>query len=214
MAVSYGGCEVAHRIINRLPRLTRCELSYVPYQRKERVMATESSNLYAPPKSAVKDVADRETLELASRWARLAAILLDSLVGFILFTPAYVMNWATLVQQARGNPAMVWINLAKTGGWFYLGLLGALIVLAIDLVLLARNGQTIGKKLLGIKVVSVDGSPVSLFRVFFLRYVCNTVLTLIPLFGSLYSLVDCLMIFGESRRTVHDRIADTIVIKA
>jgi uncharacterized RDD family membrane protein YckC len=144
----------------------------------------------------------------------LAAILLDSLVGFILFVPAYVTNWATLVQQARGNPAMVWISLAKTGGWFYLGLLGALIVLAIDLVLLARNGQTIGKKLLGIKVVRVDGSPVSLFRVFFLRYVCNTVLTLIPLFGSLYSLVDCLMIFGESRRTVHDRIADTIVIKA
>jgi hypothetical protein len=29
-----------------------------------------------------------------------------------------------------------------------------------------------------------------------------------------YSLVDCLMIFSESRRTVHDRIADTIVIKA
>jgi uncharacterized RDD family membrane protein YckC len=80
--------------------------------------------------------------------------------------------------------------------------------------LLARNGQTIGKKLLGIKVVRVDGSPVSLFRVFFLRYVCNTFLTLIPVAGSLYSLVDVLMIFSESRRTVHDHIADTIVIKA
>jgi len=87
-------------------------------------------------------------------------------------------------------------------------------VLAIDLTLLARNGQTIGKKLLGIKVVRVDGSPVSLYRVFFLRYVCNTILTLVPFFGSLYSVVDSLMIFSESRRTVHDRIADTIVIKA
>jgi uncharacterized RDD family membrane protein YckC len=177
-------------------------------------MATESSNLYAPPKSAVKDVGGDETLESASRAARLAAVMLDGLLGFVWFTPAYIANFATIAQQSRGNPAMVWINLAKTGGWFYLGLLGALIVLAIDLTLLARNGQTIGKKLLGIKVVRVDGSPVSLFRVFFLRYVCNTLLTLIPLFGSLYSLVDCLMIFSESRRTVHDRIADTIVIKA
>ena len=177
-------------------------------------MATESSNLYAPPKSAVKDVGGDETLESASRAARLAAVMLDGLLGFVWFTPAYIANFATIAQQSRGNPAMVWINLAKTGGWFYLGLLGALIVLAIDLTLLARNGQTIGKKLLGIKVVRVDGSPVSLFRVFFLRYVCNTFLTLIPLFGSLYSLVDCLMIFSESRRTVHDRIADTIVIKA
>jgi len=177
-------------------------------------MATESSNLYAPPKSAVKDVGGDETLESASRAARLAAVMLDGLLGFVWFTPAYIANFATIAQQSRGNPAMVWINIAKTGGWFYLGLLGALIVLAIDLTLLARNGQTIGKKLLGIKVVRVDGSPVSLFRVFFLRYVCNTLLTLIPLFGSLYSLVDCLMIFSESRRTVHDRIADTIVIKA
>ena len=177
-------------------------------------MATESSNLYAPPKSAVKDVGGDETLESASRAARLAAVMLDGLLGFVWFIPAYIANFATIAQQSRGNPAMVWINLAKTGGWFYLGLLGALIVLAIDLTLLARNGQTIGKKLLGIKVVRVDGSPVSLFRVFFLRYVCNTFLTLIPLFGSLYSLVDCLMIFSESRRTVHDRIADTIVIKA
>ena len=177
-------------------------------------MATESSNLYAPPRSAVKDVGGDEALDLASRSSRLGAVIVDSLVAFILFTPAYVTNFTAIAQQSRGNPLAVWVNLAKTGGWFYVGLLGALVVLAIDLVLLARNGQTIGKKLLGIKVVRVDGSPVSLFRVFFLRYVCNTFLTLIPLFGSLYSLVDCLMIFGESRRTVHDRIADTIVIKA
>jgi len=177
-------------------------------------MATESSNLYAPPKSAVKDVAGDEALELASRSARLVAVTIDGLLGFIWFAPVYITNFATVAQQARGSPIMVWINLARTGGWFYVGVLGALVVLAIDLTLLARNGQTIGKKLLGIKVVRVDGSPVSLYRVFFLRYVCNTLLTLIPLFGSLYSLVDCLMIFSESRRTVHDRIADTIVIKA
>lgn len=144
----------------------------------------------------------------------MAAVMLDGILGFICFTPAYIMNFATLMQQARGNPVVFWINLARTGGWFYVGALGALVVLAIDLTLLARNGQTIGKKVLGIKVVRVDGSPVSLFRVFFLRYVCNTFLTLIPVAGSLYSLVDVLMIFSESRRTVHDHIADTIVIKA
>jgi uncharacterized RDD family membrane protein YckC len=177
-------------------------------------MATESSNLYAPPRSAVKDVGGDEALDLASRSARLGAVIVDGILGFICFTPAYAMNFATIAQQSRGNPTAVWVNLAKTGGWFYVGVLGALVVLAIDLTLLARNGQTIGKKLLGIKVVRVDGSPVSLVRVFFVRYVCNTLLTLIPLFGSLYSLVDSLMIFGESRRTVHDRIADTIVIKA
>jgi uncharacterized RDD family membrane protein YckC len=177
-------------------------------------MATDSSNLYAPPRSAVKDVVGDEAFELASRWARLGAVMFDGFLGFIAFAPAYIMNFATLAQLSRGNPLAVWVNLAKTGAWFYIGVVGALVVLAIDVTLLARNGQTIGKKLLGIKVVRVDGSPVSFVRVFFVRYVGNTFLTLIPLVGSLYSLVDCLMIFSESRRTVHDRIADTIVIKA
>jgi uncharacterized RDD family membrane protein YckC len=177
-------------------------------------MATESSNLYAPPKSAVKDVEADDALDLASRWARLAAVIIDGLFGFAGFIPAYVTNFATIAQQSRGNPVAIWVGLAKTGSWFYLGVIGALIVLAIDITLLARNGQTIGKKLLGIKVVRVDGSPVSFVRVFFVRYVFNTFLTLIPLVGSLYSLADSLMIFSESRRTAHDRIADTIVINA
>ena len=177
-------------------------------------MASSVDNQYAPPKSAVADVGDEAAFNLASRSARLGAITLDGLIGFIAFAPAYVMNFAALAQQARGNPLLVWVALAKTGAWFYFGVLVALLVLAIDLTLLAGNGQTIGKKLLGIKVVRVDGSPATLFRVFFIRYVCNTFLTLIPLLGSLYSLVDCLMIFGEKRRTVHDYIADTIVIKA
>ncbi|HEV7611615.1 MAG TPA: RDD family protein [Steroidobacteraceae bacterium] len=176
-------------------------------------MAGSLDNQYAPPKSAVADVGDEAASNLASRGARLAAVTIDGLLGFIGFMPAYVMNFATLTQHAR-NPVAAWIGIAKSGGWFYVGVLLALVVLAIDLRLLARNGQTIGKKLLGIKVVRVDGSPVTLFRVFFLRYVCNTFIQFVPLLGSLYALVDDLMIFGEKRRTVHDYIADTIVINA
>jgi uncharacterized RDD family membrane protein YckC len=177
-------------------------------------MASNLGNQYAPPKSAVADIADEKGAQLASRIARLAAVTLDGLLGFSGFAPAYVQNFAQIARAAGNNPLSVWVSLAKTGGWFYLGASVALIVLIIDLILLARNGQTIGKKLLGIKVVRVDGTPVTLFRVFFLRYVCNTFLSLIPLLGSIYGLADSLMIFGEKRRTIHDYIADTIVIKA
>jgi uncharacterized RDD family membrane protein YckC len=58
--------------------------------------------------------------------------------------------------------------------------------------------------------VRVDGSPVSLGRLILLRNVVVWVLSLIPMFG----IVDVLFIFGESRQCLHDRIADTIVIKA
>jgi uncharacterized RDD family membrane protein YckC len=177
-------------------------------------MANEVGNQYAPPRSSVADVGGDVGTVKAARSARLLAVILDGFIGFICFVPAYAVNFTAIAQQARGNPVGVWIAVAKAGGWFYFGLVAAMAVLVIDLVLMARDGQTIGKKLVGIKVVRVDGSKVSLFRIFVVRYVFNTFLTLIPFFGTLYSLVDCLMIFGEPRRCAHDYLADTIVIKA
>jgi uncharacterized RDD family membrane protein YckC len=72
------------------------------------------------------------------------------------------------------------------------------------------NGQTIAKKMLDIKVVRTDGSPVSLSRIFWLRNFVNGLLGVIPL----YSLIDVLLIFGAERQCIHDKIADTIVVKA
>jgi uncharacterized RDD family membrane protein YckC len=81
---------------------------------------------------------------------------------------------------------------------------------AITIVLMMRNGQSIGKKATGIKVVRSDGSPVSLSRLIWLRNVVNWIISIIPLYG----LIDVLFIFGESRQCLHDKIADTIVVKA
>src|SRR6185295_20410478 len=75
---------------------------------------------------------------------------------------------------------------------------------------MSRNGQSIAKKLLHIKVVRIDGSSVSLGRLIWLRNVLNGLISFIPL----YSIVDVLFIFGESRQCLHDRIAGTIVVRA
>jgi uncharacterized RDD family membrane protein YckC len=74
----------------------------------------------------------------------------------------------------------------------------------------ARNGQSIAKKLLSIKVVRSDGSRASLGRIFWLRNIVNTLLSIVPLYG----VIDALFIFGEQRQCLHDKIADTIVVKA
>ena len=73
-----------------------------------------------------------------------------------------------------------------------------------------RNGQSIAKKLLGIKVVRSDGSPASLGRLIWLRNVLNWFISIVPLYG----VVDSLFIFGEAHQCLHDKIADTIVVKA
>jgi uncharacterized RDD family membrane protein YckC len=96
--------------------------------------------------------------------------------------------------------------------------LGAAVVALIGLVVwswftlryMARNSQSIAKKWLQIKVVRADGSRVSLGRLILLRNVVVWILSMIPLF----SIVDALFIFGEARQCLHDKIADTIVVKA
>ena len=85
---------------------------------------------------------------------------------------------------------------------------------AINGYLLATQGQTVGKKLLGIRVVRSDGSRASLARLIGLRYVLSWVIVIVPVVGVIYALLDSLMIFRESRKCLHDNLADTIVVKA
>ena len=61
-------------------------------------------------------------------------------------------------------------------------------------MLVYRNAQTIGKKLVGIKVARTDGSRASLARIFWLRNVVNQLVTMVlafvPFVGGFYPLVD------------------------
>jgi uncharacterized RDD family membrane protein YckC len=183
-------------------------------------MVTPANNLYAPPKSAVADVAADEGAERATRGQRFGAKFIDGLCWTVPFIPAYLMAWPTILRSAKpgGHPGTgaigVWTILAGTGIAFYIGALLILGLIVVTAVLVHRNGQTIGKKTLGIKIVRTDGSRATLARIFWLRYLVNTLLSLIPALGSLYVLVDILFIFGKPQRCIHDYIADTIVVKA
>jgi uncharacterized RDD family membrane protein YckC len=73
------------------------------------------------------------------------------------------------------------------------------------------NGRSLGKKLLGIRVVDVNtGAPCS-FKQSAIRHVG----TLIPLVHVVYGIVECVMVIVQSdHRRFGDRWADTIVIEA
>jgi len=174
-------------------------------------------NNYAPPQSVVADISSYDLpFEKATRLSRLGAVLLDGLIFTISFIPSYATAFRTMI-HTRPNAAnyfAFWAAMANSGAWFYVASLINLVLLVITIVLVYRNGQTIGKKLVGIKVARTDGSRASLARIFWLRNVVNTAFTVVPILGPLYSLVDICLIFGGQRRCCHDYIADTIVIRA
>ena len=167
------------------------------------------SNLYAPPQAAVRDVADPAvTVVLAERSTRLGASIIDGLVfGLLVYAPFIALGVVGAAASNSGNEAGA---SGMMGLGFVVGLAGFAIFCWLTIKNMIANGQSIGKKMVGIKVVRRDGSPVSLGRMIWLRNVLVWAMGLIPLFG----LVDSLFIFAESRQCLHDKIADTIVVVA
>ncbi len=128
------------------------------------------------------------TSELAGRGERLAAAIVDGIaLLFVLY----------------GFP------LIGTGFGFTFFML--LCLAGIQIYLLTTSGQTIGKKLLNIRIVKYDDESDGGFVTnVLLRGVVNGVIGIVPF----YAIVDVLFIFRDDQRCIHDLIASTKVIKA
>jgi len=171
------------------------------------------TNPYAPPRSMVTDVLDPAgEVILADRGTRFGAAMVDGLIfSAIVYLPAFLIFGAIpgfTGGYGRPDPTPA---LLIVGSFLILGF-AAWCWFTIKYV--KANGQSIGKRILGIKLVRSDGSAVSLSRVFWLRNFLNGLIGVIPLLGALYTLVDLLFIFAESRQCLHDKLADTIVVIA
>jgi uncharacterized RDD family membrane protein YckC len=168
------------------------------------------TNPYAPPRATVLDIADpNASVVPADRGTRLVATILDGMVIAVMVYMPFMV--AAIMVGAIGRATGIGNNV---GPLFLaigsLGIVGFIVWCWLTIKYVRSNGQTIGKKILGIKVVRTDGSAISLGRIFWLRNVVNGLISIIPLYG----IIDALFIFGESRQCVHDKIADTFVVKA
>ena len=160
--------------------------------------------------------------QLAGRGARLAARIIDGIitsVPFFIVLPGILALMATVASLDESGMSedeiayQLGLIVAQSGmATNILIALGSWIVIAIiQIVLLTQNGQTIGKKLLGVKIVMHDtGKNGGFVPNVLLRAFVNGLLSAIPF----YKLVDVLFIFREDKRCVHDLIAKTSVVKA
>jgi uncharacterized RDD family membrane protein YckC len=94
-------------------------------------------------------------------------------------------------------------------------LLGWLGLLIVQVVLLSTSGQSLGKRIVGIRIVRYeDESNPGFVGAWLLRSLVPGLIAAIPCFGMIFSLVDIMCIFGVERRCLHDLIAGTKVIDA
>lgn len=160
-------------------------------------------NPYAPPKADL-EIKKSKAIVLASRGKRLKAAIIDSIISLIIVLPVmYFTGGFEGTTRGHGQPLMYTVAL---------GLFGVLIFIIIHGRFLVQYGQTVGKRLVGIKITDLDGNLPTIKRHIFPRYAFTTILPYIPILGGFLPMVDVLFIFGKNRRCVHDYVANTIVI--
>lgn len=122
----------------------------------------------------------------ASRGSRFLAAMVDAAAVLVIYLAALILK----------NPVLFLVAICALG--------------VLQIFLLSRDGQSLGKRVLGIRIVKFEsetnGGFVSNVLV---RVIVNAVLSFIPF----YTLVDILLIFREDRRCIHDLIAGTKVVR-
>jgi uncharacterized RDD family membrane protein YckC len=141
-------------------------------------------------------------MELAGRLDRFWAALIDR--GIFLAVIAAGIGVMAVKDGAAG------ISLAVT-----VGIAALAVLLAVQIWLLTAHGQTIGKRIIGLRIVKVsDMTNGGFVTNVLLRAVANAAISAVPLVGTLYFFIDPGFIFRDDRRCVHDHLAGTCVIKA
>lgn len=160
-------------------------------------------NVYAPP---VADLETPQEINLASRWARLGGSLVDGIVAMIILGP--VMYFTGFWERAMSGD----VPISDT---IIYGLLGLVVYLVLNGYLLSKRGQTIGKLVVGTRIISIETNEIlPLWKVFVVRYLPLAVSANLPIIGPLIVGIDSLFIFRKDKRCIHDFIAGTKVIKA
>lgn len=153
-------------------------------------------------------------LDLASPWQRIGARILDVLPFAAIGIVAGIL--LPLMGGTDGGGAAMLVAIIAVGA--FIGLL------IYNLVIMARDGQSIGKKILDIRVITEDGDNPGFVKYCLVREFAYNVIffligmiskTLGDLLAVIASIACLVMLFMESRnrQTLQDLLAKTFVIK-
>ena len=164
----------------------------------------EDRDVYSPPESQLEK--PETGPQLASRWSRFWGAMIDGLIGMAISMPVLIMvgYWdRAMAQQITPMETVM-------GAIF-----GFTMFIVVHGYFLSRDGQTIGKKLVGTRIVSAESNELlPLWKILFARYLPISVVANIPLAGTGLLIVNYLFIYRKDKRCLHDLVAGTKVIRA
>lgn len=167
----------------------------------------DQNNPYAPPVDTLNEPVrfGQDDMQIsAERGTRFLARLIDGLISMAVVIPVILITMSLKYITMRDMQ-----NSLLIGG---VAFAAALPVSIVQWSMIARSGQSIGKRVMKIRIVRMDGSPVGFGNGVVLRDWITQAISMVPYLGGIINLIGILMIFGEERRCLHDRIAGTKVI--
>lgn len=164
----------------------------------------EATNPYGAPQALVlrpgRLVGTAEQ-SLAGRGSRLAARFVDGLILVaIVIVPLLLGGGLDPASKDIADAALLFMGL------------GMLSVGGVNLYLLGKSGQTMGKRALKIRIVMLDGGEARLGRIVVMRILAPNLLGSVPIVGPIFGLANILFIFGAEQRCLHDHMAGTKVV--
>ena len=162
-----------------------------------------NENPYQPPQAELSTESSYDSPQLAGRGQRFGAALIDGLIGGAMAIPIILILGTWNYIKAGSQPPLSLTLLS--------GVLGFAAFILVHGHFLNAYGQTVGKRLVGIRIVKLNGDLPGFQTLIVARYLPITLVSMIPFAGGLFSLVDILFIFRQDRRCVHDLIAGTRV---
>jgi len=142
----------------------------------------------------------KENGTLANRNSRIAAAIIDSIIAIISVIPSIIVIAPNAFTQGY--------TLSQFAVLFIYGLVTFFI---LNGFLLHHYGQTIGKRLLNIRIEALDGNKASVTTIYFKRILPMQVATQIPILNIVIMLTNTVCFFRKDRRALHDHIAGTRV---
>lgn len=147
---------------------------------------------------------------------RFLAFAIDALL--LLFAMVFVMRYlglepsSTADMQAAQAELYAKLNALSDASKMFLAFAPHLIFFALHGLSLYQRGQTVGKRIMGIAIVTLSNQKPAFFPLIAQRYISQWLVVMVPVIGPILRVVDILLIFREDKRCLHDVIAKTKVI--
>lgn len=178
--------------------------------------------------SANQDIAHaKKQLDLASIGSRIAAKLVDTLLMVLASSPLFIslynspnfdklLKWAEAGQTRLTSAQQMELMSALPEHILLLTNILVWGLMIAQVLLLMRRGQTIGKMIMGIRILDRQSNAIPrFFNLIIMRGLFTTLAYSLSIFGLVVLVIDLVMMLtSKERLSLHDKIAKTYVVRA